>query len=303
MPSWGEILKEIESSKRKDALDYVRRKYIKKLHEKRGRNVICYYSGWLQKPRIGGVEIDDNDKNTFMATIHGLDRTKGLDLIIHTPGGQVAATESLVHYLRTMFATDINIFIPQIAMSAGTMIACAGLVIYMGKHSNIGPIDPQFNGIPAYGVIEEFNLAIKEIKEDPAKIPIWQTIISKYHPTFLGECRNAIAWSKEIVTEWLSTGMFLTSSNPKNVAEEVVKKLSDRAMMKTHSRHISIEQAKEIGLKIENLEQDSELQDLILTIHHCFVHTFNQSNAIKITENHNGIAYVSSAIVGVGGKA
>lgn len=31
-----------------------------------------------------------------MTTIHGLDRTKGLDLVLHTPGGDLAATESLV---------------------------------------------------------------------------------------------------------------------------------------------------------------------------------------------------------------
>ena len=46
---------------------------------------------------------------------------RGLDLILHTPGGDMAATESLVDYLRAMFGTDICAFVPQLAMSAGTI--------------------------------------------------------------------------------------------------------------------------------------------------------------------------------------
>lgn len=199
MPNWNQVLKEIQENPRKDALDFVRRKYIKKLAEVRERNVIAYYSGWLQKPGLMRSSINDDDKNGFMATIHGLERKKGLDLILHTPGGDMAATESIVDYLRRMFNQDIVCYIPQIAMSGGTMIACSCKEIIMGKQSNIGPIDPQFGGIPAHGVIEEFETAIKAIKKDPQSIPIWQKIVEKYHPTFIGECRNAIKLSEEML--------------------------------------------------------------------------------------------------------
>ena len=43
-----------------------------------------------------------------MQAVYGLDKTKGLDLILHTPGGNTAATESIVHYLRAIFGTDIR---------------------------------------------------------------------------------------------------------------------------------------------------------------------------------------------------
>lgn len=78
----------------------------------------------------------------------------------------------------------------------------------MGKQSNLGPIDPQFGGIPAHGVLKEFEQALKEIKADPASIPLWQTIIGKYHPTFLGECRNAILLAGEVVKKQLQRVMF-----------------------------------------------------------------------------------------------
>ena len=48
-----------------------------------------------------------------MLTINKLDRTKGLDLILHTPGGDIAATESLVDYLYSMYGKDIRVIVPQ----------------------------------------------------------------------------------------------------------------------------------------------------------------------------------------------
>jgi len=189
MPNWNQILNEINAAG--STHDIVRRRYIQELHKKTGRNIIAYYSGWLQKTAIQGVEINDEDKNGFMTVIHELDRSLGLDLILHTPGGDTAATESIVHYLRSMFGTNMRAIVPQIAMSGGTMIACACREIIMGKPSNLGPIDPHFGGIPAHGVLEEFTRAVKEVKEDPGRTPIWQAIVAKYSPSFLGECQKA----------------------------------------------------------------------------------------------------------------
>ncbi|MBV8128526.1 MAG: hypothetical protein JO114_12850 [Planctomycetaceae bacterium] len=61
---------------------------------------------------------------------------------------------------------------------------------------------------------------------------------------------------------------------------------------KAHSRHLHKEQCKEMGLDVVDLETDQELQDLVLTVHHAFMHTFAHSPAIKIVENHLGIATV-----------
>ena len=105
-----------------------------------------------------------------MMAVHTLDRTKGLDLILHTQGGNIAAVQSLAHYLHKMFGDDIRAVVPQIAMSAGTMLACSCRSILMGKQSNLGPIDPHLRDIPTYGVIHEFRRAYREVKKDPSKL-------------------------------------------------------------------------------------------------------------------------------------
>lgn len=128
MPHWGALIKEIVQEQKKGnqgAFDTVRRKYLSKLHQHTDRNIIAYYSGFMTKPQVQGVGITDEDKNGFMSCVHRMDRAKGLDLFLHTGGGDIAATESLVHYLQEMFGNNIRAVIPQIAMSAGTMIACS----------------------------------------------------------------------------------------------------------------------------------------------------------------------------------
>ena len=155
MPNWKEVLEEIQVEIKKgvpNALDIVRRKYILEIHKKTGRNVIAYYSGWLQRGNAVDVFVNDKDKNAFMVNIHKLDRTKGLDLILHTPGGDLAATESIVDYWNQMFGKDIRAVIPQISMSAGTMMALSCKEIIMGKQSNLGPIDPQMGGVACQAV-------------------------------------------------------------------------------------------------------------------------------------------------------
>src|SRR6476661_1744315 len=136
MPNWKEVLNEMQAEQQAGnplALDTVRLKYLAQIHAHTGRNLIAYYSGWLQGRNPADAMVNDKDKNAFMVTIHKLDRSKGLDLILHTPGGDLAAAESIVDYLYSMFGKDIRAIIPQISMSAGTLMAMACKEIMMGK--------------------------------------------------------------------------------------------------------------------------------------------------------------------------
>jgi hypothetical protein len=241
-----------------------------------------------------GFAVDDNDKNGFMAAIHKLDRSKGLDIFLHTPGGDVAATESLVDYLRSMFGTNIRAVVPQIAMSAGTMIALSCKEVIMGKHSSIGPIDPQINGLAAHAILEEFQQASKDIAANPAMVPMWQPIIAKYHPTLIGACQKAIDWCQKLVTEWLENVMFEGDPDAAKKAKNIVDELGSHALTKSHARHISMKKAQELGIKVLPLEDNPALQDAALTVHHACIQTISATPACKIIENQNGIAYIET---------
>ncbi|MCU1529766.1 MAG: ClpP class periplasmic serine protease [Frondihabitans sp.] len=296
MPSWPDVQTAVQQNG--SPHDVIRRKFTSDLNLYTGRNVIIYYSGWLEKQNLisqgmTGFDINDGDKTGFMSTVYGLDRSKGLDLILHTPGGDIAACESLVDYLRSMFGTDIRVIVPQLAMSCGTMIALSAREIIMGKHSSLGPIDPQIGGIPAHGIIEEFDTAKREVAADPSTIPLWQPIIGKYNPTLVGEAAKAIKWSLDMVDDWMQTGMFAGRADRVAASKKVLDELGSHALTLSHSRHISLGKAKDLGIVVTALEDDARLQDLVLAIHHACTQTLTETAAFKIVENNNGVAVIS----------
>lgn len=297
MPTWNDIL--AETARAGSTNDVVRRRYLKKLAAKTKRNIIIYYSGWLQKSEFFRHQawdflLNDADKNGLMSTIYEMDRSKGLDLILHTPGGDMAATKSLVDYLRQMFGKDIRAIVPQIAMSGGTMIALACKEIVMGKHSNLGPIDPQFFGVPAHAIKEEFERALKEVQAAPHTAPIWQVILSKYGPSQISESLKVIAWADQMTREWLKTGMFDGDQNADAKINRIIQELGDHAITKSHARHISLNSAQNLGLNVTPLEADQALQEAVLSVHHATIITLNMTPAVKIIENDRGVAFINS---------
>ena len=285
MPSIHEIAKNIE-----DADVQERIKHLRRLNKLTGRNVICYYSDFFSKQK-NNTGICDSDLHGIMSTVYKLDKTKGLDLVLHTPGGDPAATESIVNYLRSIFDKNIRAIVPHMAMSAGTMLACSCKEIIMAKHSSLGPIDPQYSGIPVINVKEEFEKAKGEMVDKPETAIYWRELLGKYPAAIYEMCKNSIELSEVLVRSWLETNML---DNYPDAVDKVIEKLNENQESKVHSRHFDKEQCKAAGLKIIDLESDQKLQDIVLSIHHCYMYLFNRTNVSKITENQLGISVVEN---------
>lgn len=299
MGSWNQIYDEIAElsikRKRLGPYDIVRNKYLAKVHELSGRNVVAYYSGFLHRvgPEYGGsTSITDDDKNGFMAAFAGLDWSKGLDLILHTPGGHVAATESIIDYIRSKFGDNVRTIVPQISMSGGTMIACAGKTIVMGSHSNLGPIDPQFGSMPAIAFLKAFQQAKSDLLQNKDFAELWKPMFAKYPPTLLSSAEQAIKWSEEIGRKALLEGMLKGVPNAVQTAEKIVSFLTSHDLHKAHGRHLHRKELRDAGLIIEDLETDQNMQDAILSVHHAFMNTMIDAPIVKIVENHKGIASI-----------
>lgn len=259
MPTWSEILNEsdrVAAGNPQAATDYIvnlKKDYIRKLSEKTGRNVILYFSSFLGRQPSNETLINDLDINAFMENVHGLDKTKGLDLILHTPGGDLSATEQIIKYLKSCFGGNIRAIIPQMAMSAGSMIAVSCKSVIMGKQSSLGPFDPQLNGIPCQSALREFNKAIEDVSKNPASLGLWQAILTKLNPTFLTLCEQADELSEELTEKILSDKEIDKAGKAK--IKKVFAKNEDS---KTHSRHIDRDKCQEAGLDVTDLDQDTK---------------------------------------------
>lgn len=294
MPTWDDLLKEITSQKIVGSngqvqidFDITRRKYIKKLADYRNRNVIVYYSDWLHQSG-DNMDINDGDMTGFMTTTKGLDFNKGLDLVIHTPGGNPLATESIVKYLHKLF-NNIQVFVPHMCMSAGTMLACSASKIYLGKESSLGPIDPQFNGVPAFNIKKEFEDAKAELVSKPDTFRYWQIILSKYPPAFYYSVLDSLKLSSELLQSWLQEYMFKNENDHDKIIN-IVNILNSNAG--SHAKHFDYDFCKNIGLQVEKLEDNQKLQDLVLSVYHCCSICANSTLMIKIIENNLNKSYI-----------
>lgn len=310
MPTWGELLPELQAAATQHgvaAFDVVRRKYLSALASYTGRNTILYATKWTQPGGAdpGLVSITLEDVQGLMEVVNKLDGGKGLDLIIHSPGGSPDAAEAIVHYLRSKFA-DIRVIVPQSAMSAATMLACAADRIAMGKHSSLGPIDPQFivatqTGTmvhPAQAILDQFDLAKDECR-DPQLLGAWMPILPQYGPSLIVQCMNALNLAEDLVAEWLRSWMFAPLGQKKAArkARTIARKLADHTAFKSHGRPIHRDAAKAMGLTVEDLEHDQVFQDLVLTVYHATMHTFSATAAAKIIENQLGRAFVKAQML------
>ncbi|MDP9001204.1 MAG: serine protease [Myxococcota bacterium] len=308
MATWGEILTELRTPALGGSVppnvspfDFVRRKYLSQLAAKTKRNVIIYASRWTQgggDPQV--TSITPEDVQGFMEVISGLSGD-ALDLVLHSPGGSAEATEALVTYLRSKFV-DLRIIVPHAAMSAATMLACAGNRILMGRHSFLGPIDPQVilqtelggRSVPAYAILEQFKYAQAEVKRDPGLLPAWLPILRQYGPALIVQCQLHQQLAETLVADWLARFMFGGDQTLAAKATQIAKDLSNHAQFKSHNRFVSKDEAKRLGLLIEDLEADQSLQDAVLSVFHATTHTFSATPAAKIIENHQGKAFIKA---------
>lgn len=302
MGTWGEILNEISQTRTPEGavnFDGIRRRYLGTLSQYTGNNTIVYESASSASDPADIYISHDPDMGAFMEVVHGLPTEKGLDLILNSPGGSAEAAEAIIKYLRGRFP-KLRVIVPVAAMSAASMMAMAADEIIMGSHSQLGPIDPQITiyttegprFAPAAAIIQQFEEARADLRENPSHAVAWLPILRSYPPALLKICIDSANLSKSIVADWLEKYMLSDSSNAKEESKRIAEFLGDYDRFKSHSRGIDRSQLRDIGLNIRDLEDDDKLQDLVLSVHHSVSHLIDKTAATKIVENHLGKTWI-----------
>jgi hypothetical protein len=282
------------------AFDAKRVGYLNAMREKTGRPVFLYATAWLggsAPPEVTSINLED---------IHGLMEVSrdvdgpALDVILHSPGGQAKATASIVRYLRSRFK-DIRVYVPLAAMSAATMWALAADRIVMGKHSQLGPIDPQLltpqGPIPARAILDQFEKARAEVAANPASVGAYLPMLQQYGPALLQMCENAEALAERLVGEWLEAYMLARTDNAHQRADEIAHWFNNHQVHRSHGLGISRDQARQQGVTVDDLEDDPEMQDLVLSIFHLTSILFSRSITVKLIENHLGRRFMKQVAV------
>lgn len=148
-------LSAIQPLVRQRLLDASRRRVLAQLERRRRSRVIALIHrqetmSLLGFPLARFINIEDSEE--VLRAIQLTDPHLPIDLILHTPGGLVLASEQIASAL-VAHRADVTVFVPHYAMSGGTLIALAADHLIMAPHAVLGPLDPQLGQYPAASII------------------------------------------------------------------------------------------------------------------------------------------------------
>jgi ClpP class serine protease len=195
---------------------------------------------FLGIPVASYINIDDSE--AVLRAIRLTPDDRPIDLILHTPGGLVLASEQIARALLEHKA-KVTVFVPHYAMSGGTMIALAADEIVMDANAVLGPVDPQIGGAPAASII-------KAVEQKPIERVSDTTLI------LADISRKAQAQVQAFVTELLTESKQLAPDR----AAATGKALTEGRW--THDFPITTKVARELGLKV-NTDMPKEVYALM----------------------------------------
>ena len=305
MASWSELLEEFHRHVQPDPqfLDNKLRERLNSISNRRGNATVIYYaSSFLQKDG-GDVSITREDINGFMNALYDAPTDNGLILILHTPGGDPNAVESIVEYLHSKF-NHMEVIVPYLAMSGGAMISLASNRLILGRQSQLGPIDPQLligNKVHSARAMQEgFNKARSDIESDIRLAHLWAPILQNMGPSLILEAEKALAYSKELVVNWLCTRMFkeIEDETERMQSAETVaayfnaEDTPSLGQVHVHGQRIGASSLVNLKLNLEFLEDDQDLQDDVLTAYHLMTLIFEMTSSRKFIASDKGKMWV-----------
>lgn len=206
-------------------------------------------------------------------------KTNNLVFLIHTPGGVAEIVEKMVDIIRHHYK-EVWFVIPDLAMSAGTILCMSGDKIYMDYSSALGPIDPQVANseghlVPALGYLDQVDRMIAK-SEAGTLTDAEFAIFQNQDLATLHRYEQAKELSISLLKDWLvkykfkdwdvhsSSGEEVTREEKVQRAEDIAVALSDHKRWHSHGRMIGINTlTKDLRLKIEDYTDDMNFKPVI----------------------------------------
>jgi ClpP class serine protease len=204
---------------------------IRALERKRGSRVITLIHrqeavSLLGIPLRRFIDVEDSEQ--VLRAIRLTPDSVPLDLVVHTPGGLVLASEQIARALHRHPAR-VTVIVPHYAMSGGTLLALAADEIVMDENAVLGPVDPQIGAWPAASIV-------KVAESKPLERVNDETLI------LADLARKAQTQIKEAVL-----GLVLDDFPPER-AEFIADELTSGKW--THDYPLTVEKLAEMGLRV-----------------------------------------------------
>lgn len=238
------------------------------------------------------VMIEDTDADMLEGVLQKMDLSKGLALVISSPGGLGVTAERIINICRNYSGTgEYWALVPSKAKSAATMICFGASKIIMGGTSELGPIGPQLTtsekGVvkrfSLYNVVESYDRLFEKAVKEKGNLQPYLQQLAHYDEREIKEFREGISLSEAIAIRSLSTGMMKEVSED-DIRDKIEIFLNPKET-KAHGRPIYAKEALGSGLTIKLEDTRGRFWELLYEL---YIRTDNlvSTKAVKCIESY-----------------
>jgi hypothetical protein len=269
----------------------------------KGTYLLVYAVDFEKAYRIQGLNISltMNDYQIIHELFRQVKQSK-LDLYLETPGGSGEAAEEIVNFLHDKFDT-VDFLIAGEAKSAGTLMTMSADEIYMTDSGSLGPIDAQVrvgrSVVSAFDYVKWIDDKREEVEKGSPLNAVDAAMLAQISPGEYMGVFHAQEFAKDKLKEWLPKYKFkhwvetetrkmkVDESYKAKRAEEIAEKMINHATWRSHGKSLKISDLEEIGLRINRVDNNEVLCDIVYRIKTVVKLLFGSSTSYKIffTEN------------------
>lgn len=281
-------------------LNSKREKILKKVE----KEYECKIFGYIME-RNAMIEYGDAEEFLDLIMESKNKTKKKILLILSTTGGNIEPVLKIINTLNYYSNDDFEIFIPNIAKSAGTVLCLGASRILMGLSSEIGPVDTQmrfengnsFSAKDYCNAYKETLEKIEKLKTSRSNMNVLTALLNqfdKFDNITLEMCEKANQRVKLITEEILKENVNYMSGNVDDAKSKIESICEDLTFgYIDHSDVIDWKKAKKIGLKVLFLTPDSDIWKNLMEIYERFSLFMREREYVKIFFDSENILMVN----------
>jgi ClpP class serine protease len=178
-----------------------------------------------------GAMVRSDADNIYSAVTEFSDK-KPILFVLYSTGGSIASAYLIGKLCREYSHGELHIVVPRQAKSAATLICCAADYIHMGSLSELGPIDPQIDDLPALGLKNSVEHLADLVKKYPAASDMFAKYLSQsLKPIHLGYYERVAESATQYAERLLKSHASNLKRSPNQIAHDLVYTYKDHAFV------------------------------------------------------------------------
>jgi hypothetical protein len=172
------------------------------------------------------------DADSIYSAVTGFTEKKPILLVLHSDGGSIGAAYLIGKLLREHCNGTLDIAVPRRAKSGATLLCCAADHLHMGSLSELGPIDPQIEGLPALGLKGAIQHLAELVKEHPQATQLFSQYLSQcVQPIHLGYYERVAESAVQYAERLLESHKADLAHPPTKIANDLVYAYKDHGFV------------------------------------------------------------------------